>query len=94
MSGNWSAVRNMSENNHQRQASSSNYSIASILNLSQISQNIPSINEHNSLKSGFQQKGVVNPSKDVPSFQGSDTSKKKENANGKAWSSIITQLLS
>jgi hypothetical protein len=79
----------MSEINHQRQVtgSSSNYSIASILNLSQTSSNIQTIQE-NSLK----QKVTTPPSKDLTSFQTNDTSKKKENMNGKAWSSIITQL--
>lgn len=91
MSGNRFTVRNMTEINHQHQVtgSSSNYSIASILNLSQTSPNIQTINEHNALK----QKGTTAPPvKDLTSFQSNDTSKKKENASGKAWPSIITQF--
>ena len=91
MSGNRFTVRNMTEINHQRQVngSSSNYSIASILNLSQTSPNVQSINENNALK----QKGTAAPSiKDLTSFQSNDTSKKKENPSGKAWPSIITQF--
>jgi hypothetical protein len=78
----------MSEINHQCHLtrSSSNYSIASILNLSQTSPNIQTIHENN------KQKGTAPLSKDLTSFQSNDNSKKKENVNGKVWSSIITQL--
>jgi hypothetical protein len=72
---------------HQRgvNGTSSNYSIASILNLSQTS---PNIHENN----GIKQKGKPAPCKDLTPFESNDTLKKKENINGKAWSTIITQL--
>ena len=80
----------MSEMNLQRQdnGSSSNYSIASILNLNQTSPNRQAIHENNSLK----QKGTATPGNDLTVFQSNDTLKRKEHINGKAWSTIITQL--